>query len=390
MKLGSGKATPTPAAEPELPPADDLGSEPEQSPVQPPVEPEAGPAENPLEKQPFDAGVDADEDSDPKKYIEKLTGKLGQSLRTYNQNQGQPDFELEKFAVNSLLSATHTGEMDEQDQNDIIKKVKGSGGEDNEENDNSNPNNDDAPITSPSTGGNAGEGTSGGADGAIGGTSGGGAGGMFETEDLFLHNPKKNNMFQEGSNDILDEMKPCWKGYKQEGMKEKDGRKVPNCIPVKESKNNLINSKNSGIFVDIIKIKLTEMTETQPLVKPQVSPTKPKEQPVKKPSRRDAPFLPDVTPSVQPAPKAIKEGRKDYEVYHKTLAATLDEIRKYVIARGFDPIEFGTFDVEHVGYGTTRRIDKELSKNGIPLKNKHINAQVYRMDSGTYELNMYM
>ena len=61
MKLGSGKATPTPAAEPELPPADDLGSEPEQSPVQPPVEPEAGPAENPLEKQPFDAGVDADE-----------------------------------------------------------------------------------------------------------------------------------------------------------------------------------------------------------------------------------------------------------------------------------------------------------------------------------------
>ena len=307
--MGSNKATQTPAAEPELPQDDNLGAEPEQSPVQPPVEPEAGPVDNPLEKQPFDAGVDADEESDPKKYIEKLTGKLGQSLRTYNQNQGQPDFELEKFAVNSLLSATHTGEMDEKDQNDIIKKVKGSGMEDDEPDDNNDSNNNDAPITSPSTGGSTGDGaSSGGADGAIGGTSGGGAGGMFETEDLFLHTPKKNNMFQEGSNDILDEMKPCWKGYKQLGTKEKDGREVPNCVPVKESKNNLINSKNSGIFVDIIKQKLTEMTEpmTQPLVKPKEAPTKPKEQPIKKPSRKDAPFLPDVTPSVQPAPKAIK------------------------------------------------------------------------------------
>tara|TARA_Y100000590_G_C15068049_1_gene768941 strand:+ start:50 stop:463 length:414 start_codon:yes stop_codon:yes gene_type:complete len=24
---------------------------------------------------------------------------------------------------------------------------------------------------------------------------------------------------------------PCWKGYKQIGMKDKDGRKVPNCVP---------------------------------------------------------------------------------------------------------------------------------------------------------------
>ncbi|MBA9077689.1 hypothetical protein FHS90_002407 [Rufibacter quisquiliarum] len=23
---------------------------------------------------------------------------------------------------------------------------------------------------------------------------------------------------------------PCWKGYKQAGMKEKDGQQVPNCI----------------------------------------------------------------------------------------------------------------------------------------------------------------
>jgi len=27
--------------------------------------------------------------------------------------------------------------------------------------------------------------------------------------------------------------KPCWKGYEQIGMKTKNGRQVPNCVPVK-------------------------------------------------------------------------------------------------------------------------------------------------------------
>lgn len=31
--------------------------------------------------------------------------------------------------------------------------------------------------------------------------------------------------------DLDEEKDPCWKGYKQYGTKEKDGKKVPNCIP---------------------------------------------------------------------------------------------------------------------------------------------------------------
>ena len=30
----------------------------------------------------------------------------------------------------------------------------------------------------------------------------------------------------------LDES--CWKGYKAVGLKDKGGRKVPNCVPIKE------------------------------------------------------------------------------------------------------------------------------------------------------------
>lgn len=92
--------------------------------------PEAGNADKPFDDEPFDAGVEADEDTDPKKYIQQLSGKLGQSLRQYTDAEGQPDFDLEKFAVNSVLSATHTSEMDKGDQKDIINKVKGAGKDD--------------------------------------------------------------------------------------------------------------------------------------------------------------------------------------------------------------------------------------------------------------------
>jgi hypothetical protein len=35
--------------------------------------------------------------------------------------------------------------------------------------------------------------------------------------------------------ELLSEKAPCWKGYKQIGMKEKDGREVPNCVPIDEN-----------------------------------------------------------------------------------------------------------------------------------------------------------
>lgn len=30
---------------------------------------------------------------------------------------------------------------------------------------------------------------------------------------------------------------PCWKGYEQVGMKDKDGKQVPNCVPENKSPN---------------------------------------------------------------------------------------------------------------------------------------------------------
>lgn len=83
-------------------------------------------SDKPFDDTPFDAGVEADEEDNPEKYIQQLSGKLGQSLRKYTEELGAPDYDLEKFAINSVLSATNSGEMDQQDQADIIQKVKSS------------------------------------------------------------------------------------------------------------------------------------------------------------------------------------------------------------------------------------------------------------------------
>ena len=34
----------------------------------------------------------------------------------------------------------------------------------------------------------------------------------------------------------MDKKNPCWNGYEMIGTKMKNGKKVPNCVPVKESK----------------------------------------------------------------------------------------------------------------------------------------------------------
>jgi len=147
-------------------------------------------------------------------------------------------------------------------------------------------------------------------------------------------------------------------------------------------------NENTSIFVK--KENMTQpATKPMPSTKPSVTPNKPFVEPVK-PSRRDRPFLPEVTPGIVTDPKAITEGKFDFETYHKTLASTLDEIQKHVVSRGYDPIEFDIPEIEHIAYGTTRKMTKQLSVGGVPKKNKYLQVQIYRMDSGTYELNMYV
>lgn len=70
----------------------------------------------------FDAGVEADEETNPKRYIQQLTGKLSQSLNSYNNENGEPDTELGKYVLGMLVKQGVKG-MDDKDKKEIIKKI---------------------------------------------------------------------------------------------------------------------------------------------------------------------------------------------------------------------------------------------------------------------------
>lgn len=212
---------------------------------------DAGSDDKPFDDEPFEAGVEADEESEPKKYIQQLAGKLGNSLRKYNKDLGEPDFETEKFAVNSVISATHTSEMDEEDQKDIIKKVKTSGaGEDDI--------NVDVNVDK----------------------------GGDDVENV--------DVATDGSDDEIDL-------DVEEGIIEDD-------FDINEKNSNLVENITPSQMETILRKKIAEMTEVEePAVAPVIKPSKPAVDPKIAPSRRSKPFkVPVIKPGESPAPKATK------------------------------------------------------------------------------------
>ena len=58
----------------------------------------------------------------------------------------------------------------------------------------------------------------------------------IEDEELSDEEISKTYDSENEEEDKWDNMeKACWAGYKQVGMKDKNGRRVPNCVPVKKS-----------------------------------------------------------------------------------------------------------------------------------------------------------
>lgn len=79
----------------------------------------------------FDAGVEADEDTDPKHYIQQLTGKLSQSLNSFNNEQGG-DAGLNKYVASMIITAACKS-LDEKAKKELIEKIKSASSEDEED-----------------------------------------------------------------------------------------------------------------------------------------------------------------------------------------------------------------------------------------------------------------
>ena len=243
--------------------------EPMGEPMEEPMEePMGGPSDKPFDDTPFDAGVESNEDEDPEKYIQQLSGKLGQSLRAHTDELGAPDYDLEKFAINSVLSATNSGEMDNEDQADIIKKVKSSStdGSNDDLGNGEDSMGDEEPVAD---------------DGEGEGTDDGGLDlDAIDMEEGHNPNPQGQTVFQD-----------LTLGVKDGGMEE---NKYLNLENTKKSNIFVGNNKLKGMIKKNLMTKLNESPE--PITKPA--------EPITKPSRRANPFKPPRRVEENPQPKA--------------------------------------------------------------------------------------
>ena len=63
------------------------------------------------------------EENDPKKEIQKLSGKLSQELRNYNNDQETPDTDLNKYVAGMVIPQA-TKAMTSDEKAEVIKKIK--------------------------------------------------------------------------------------------------------------------------------------------------------------------------------------------------------------------------------------------------------------------------
>ena len=90
---------------------------------------------------------------------------------------------------------------------------------------------------------------------------------------------------------------------------------------------------------------------------------------------------------------SLKEGKKDYEIYHKTFTSAVEEVEKFAKKNGYQLDDDDLFHQVGTGpgkpsVGKTNKYHLKLLKGGKEDR-KSLHFQVYGMKS-QYELNMYI
>ena len=108
---------PAPAPEPEAAPADDMDMDVDLS-----MDNEAGDETMDMEMDTETPEMGAEEEVDFR-VVQKLTGKLGQKIRTMNDSVGMTSEDI-KYVLNSVLSALDLEKLDDEDKEDIMAKLE--------------------------------------------------------------------------------------------------------------------------------------------------------------------------------------------------------------------------------------------------------------------------
>ena len=108
---------PAPAPEPEAAPADDMEMDVDLN-----MDNEAGDETMDMEMDTETPEMGAEEEVDFR-VVQKLTGKLGQKIRTMNDSVGMTSEDI-KYVLNSVLSALDLEKLDDEDKEDIMAKLE--------------------------------------------------------------------------------------------------------------------------------------------------------------------------------------------------------------------------------------------------------------------------
>jgi len=91
--------------------------------------------------------------------------------------------------------------------------------------------------------------------------------------------------------------------------------------------------------------------------------------------------------------QALFKEVKSEDIYFDTLSQALDKVLEKTTKEGFEIVdqerEFFHFGIGGIQYGETKRASFNLEKDEKPSRKK-LHIQIYRMESGRYELNQYI
>jgi hypothetical protein len=121
LKTPKPEPAPEPAPEPEMDdmPVDDAGAD--EFGAEMDVDTPEGDMDVEMDAEVEDSSAEEDVDF---KQIQKLTGKLGQKIRTMNDTVGMTSEDI-KYVMNSIISALDLEKLDDEDKEDILNKLEG-------------------------------------------------------------------------------------------------------------------------------------------------------------------------------------------------------------------------------------------------------------------------
>jgi hypothetical protein len=216
----------------------------------------------------------------------------------------------------------------------------------------------------------------------------------------------------------VNEENPCWKGYEQIGMKTKNGKEVPNCVPKNESiklTDNLpfelgkvYSNPYATAFTPLKEEQDHEVSMAQNSLDAIIKNATELKQKLGEMEKNVPGWIQDhITNSENYIVQAnggyhelgenkLKEN--SVETYHNSFTHAAEAAKAYAIKKGYEINEDdwqtqvalgGRYSRSRPGVGKTHSFTVGLLRNGKPQR-KGLNFSVYGMESGKYELTAYV